>query len=391
MKQWVKLIILTSVLTFATTSIVMAKFDDVKENSVYEKAINSLSEKGILNGYPDNTFKPDGKIKRGEFAKLLSFMNNLKVNEGNKKEFEDIAGHWAKSYIEVAASNNLLKGYEDNSFKPEKQITYGEVATILLRTLNIFEVNKPNMSWPDDCMDYAQNIGLFDGVETNDLLGMNPARRDNVALMIWNTINYAESVVDPGSGDEASEKNVSGDKGTEDKEEVNQIPEKVDTKSYHVGVVDKITIKRGDKKYITVINIDGDEEEIKLYSKCEEPKFDSVIVYKYTSNGEMNLKKQLLASDIANVAFVVEDVDDELVKLKDEDKLLDLSLDKFNTSSTEIKLNKYTYYLVNMTDDEENVFGSLEALNFSNLKLRKDDRLCFDEDTKIALVIRGLE
>lgn len=382
MNQWIRIAILTGAVALTTTSIAWAKFSDMTENTTYEKAISDLVEDGILNGYPDNTFRPDGKITRAEFAKILFAMEDLKLKEDNQKEFEDVANHWAKTYIEIAASNNLLKGYEDNTFKPEREITYGEIATILLRVLDIYEINNSNTNWPDDCMEFASDLGLFDGVETNDLIGMNPARRDNAALMIWNTINYKNNHNILPSGD-----NISGD---EEKEETNN-SEKVNTKAFYIGSVEKITSRRGEN-YITIKNIDGEEEEIKLYSKSAEPKLKSFIVYKLTSSGQMNLQKELLVSDIDNVAFVVEDVDDELITLQDEENILDLQMTKYESSTSEVKLTKYTYYLVEMAEEEgKYVFDSFDTLEFGKLKLKKEDRLCFDEDTKIALVIRGIE
>ena len=77
----------------------------------------------------------------------------------------------------------------------------------------------------------------------------------------------------------------------EEKEEANN-SEKVNTKAFYIGSVEKITSRRGEN-YITIKNIDGEEEEIKLYSKSEEPKLKSFIVYKLTSSGHMNLQKEL--------------------------------------------------------------------------------------------------
>ena len=65
----------------------------------------------------------------------------------------------------------------------------------------------------------------------------------------------------------------------------------------------------------------------------------------------------------------------------------------YTFSEQKIKLNRYTYYLVEMTekDDGNFEFDTFEEIEKEEINLKKEDRICFDEDTKIALIIRGLE
>lgn len=356
----------------------LINFNDVNQDSIYGEAIYSLVEKGVLNGYTDNTFKADKKMTRAEFAKVIVTASELQKNVLNeeKQMLEDISNHWAKEYIEIAFSNNIIEGYPDKKFKPEKEITYGEVVTILLRNLSLENRLDKDLEWPQNYMSLASEVGLLNGVATNDMIGINSARRDNVALMLWNQINYR---------DNSSEDNIENDK-----EISNDV--KIDTKEKHLGVVVKTTLRRGET-YITVRDLEGYEEEIQLYKTSKEPQLQSFIIYTLSSNGKMKLKKQLLVEDIEDVSMYVEAVDKELATILGQSNLLDLELDKYLYADEEIKLNKYTYYLVEVieNDKQEIVFDTFEEIEKEEIKLKEKDRLCFDEDTKVALIVRGLE
>lgn len=353
----------------------LISFSDVNQDSLYGEAIYSLVEKGVLKGYSDNTFKADKKMTRAEFAKVIVTANNLtkKTSNEEKQMLGDISNHWAKEYIEIVFSNDIIEGYPDKTFKPEKEITYGEVVTILLRNLNLENKLNKELEWPQNYMNLASEIGLLNGVATNDMIGINHARRDNVALLLWNQINYQDNI----------NSELDDEKNTE---------EKINTKEKHLGVVVKTTLRRGET-YITVRDLEGNEEDIQLYKTSKKPQLQSFIIYTLSSNGKMQLKKQLLVEDIEDVSMYVENVDEELATILGQSNLLDLELDEYVYADEKIKLKKYTYYLTEVieNDKQEMVFDTFEKIEKEKIKLKEKDRLCFDEDTKVALIIRGLE
>lgn len=392
MNKFVKCAILTGAITLGVSSFSFANFIDIDNNSFYSTAINTLVESKVINGYPDNTFKPEGKVTRAEFAKMISIAENLEVNEKNKKEFTDIAEHWAKEFIDLAASNNLLKGYTDNSFKPSKQITYGEVATILLRTLNIYEVANENMNWPDDCMNYAFKIGLFDGVATNDLVGNNSARRDNVALMIYNKINLEDKYNERPGTDISGEK-VEDTNNDANKDQENITPsDKNNTDEIYIGTVEEIKKVRGED-YVTIKHFNGNELEIKVNSSAKIPELNTLMIYELTDTGKVKIKKQLSLKDIEKDYLLVEEVDNELIKIKDMTEILDFEKEEFVIKGKTYKLNKLTFYMADMieNDDDIYVFDNVESVEKEDLGLKEEDRLIFDSKTKMMFVIRGIE
>lgn len=405
MNKLLKTSIVTGAVILCMSSVSMAKFVDINEGNYYLTPITVLNEKGIINGYPDDTFKPANKVTRAEFAKMISTAEELKINKNNKMTFEDVSEHWGKEYIELAASNKLLKGYDDGTFKPEREITYGEVATILLRTLNIYEVSDSNTNWPEDCMNYASKIGLFDGVATNDLIGMNSARRDNVALMIWNKLNMEAKYDDLFSGDSivsgddisSGDTEIKDDDKENNKENTNQKDEvsstvEIDTKKVYAGTVELITQRRGET-FITIRDFDGTEREVKVKDTAKLPDVHTLLLYKITSKGDVRLKKQLSIADVDKNYYLVENADNELIKLKGEEDILDLELDTAKISGKTIKLERFTYYFLEIEKNNNDVkeFVSSKVFAKEELKLRKNDRIIFDEAAKMAFVIRGFE
>lgn len=108
-------------------------FSDVKAGEWYTKAIATLENANIIGGYPDGTFKPNAPITRAEMATIIAKFANL---DENGKSFNDIKGHWAQSYVELAAGNGWINGYEDGTFRPDKNITRAETFAMINRVLD---------------------------------------------------------------------------------------------------------------------------------------------------------------------------------------------------------------------------------------------------------------
>lgn len=102
-------------------------FKDV-ESRWYNSAINAVVKAGLMKGYPDGTFAPNGKITRAEFAQLIKGIDNPNTAE---LPFTDVAGHWGLDAISQAYANKRIAGYPDNTFKPNNDITRAEAVTIL--------------------------------------------------------------------------------------------------------------------------------------------------------------------------------------------------------------------------------------------------------------------
>ena len=108
-------------------------YTDVASDAWYNTAVSTMTKAGIVDGYPDGTFRPDAPITRAEMAKIISLFAKLDKSESR---FSDIAGHWAEAYIRLAAGNGWIAGYPNGTFGPQRNITRAETATMINRVLD---------------------------------------------------------------------------------------------------------------------------------------------------------------------------------------------------------------------------------------------------------------
>ena len=108
-------------------------FSDIKDGAWCCRAVATLANMGIINGYTDGTFQPNKSITRAELATIIARFAKLDVNT---KTFSDITGHWAQKNIELAAGNGWINGYTDGTFRPNNNITRAETFAMINRVLD---------------------------------------------------------------------------------------------------------------------------------------------------------------------------------------------------------------------------------------------------------------
>ena len=113
-------------------------FNDVPSDKWYSKYIAFLDGKDVISGYPDGSFKPDKKITRAEFAAICVryYENTLGTITPAQTEFADLSGeHWVYEYIEKANAQEWILGFPDNTVRPDIAISRAEVVAIVNRIL----------------------------------------------------------------------------------------------------------------------------------------------------------------------------------------------------------------------------------------------------------------
>ena len=109
-----------------------SKFSDVLAYDWFCDSVMKLSNKDIIKGYPDGTFKPNKSITRAEFAVIASkYIKNPKAAD---ETFSDVPmNHWAKDAIAMVKAEGWISGYTDGTFKPDAPITRAEAVSIVNR------------------------------------------------------------------------------------------------------------------------------------------------------------------------------------------------------------------------------------------------------------------
>ncbi|MDD2302075.1 MAG: S-layer homology domain-containing protein [Eubacteriales bacterium] len=143
--------------TFAATP-----SDVVGEDS--EDAVNVLMELGVVSGYPDGSYKPAGIVTRGEMAKIIICALGLEDYAAGSSSFSDMAGHWADKYVAYAVSLGIINGYPDNTFKADNTVSYDEAAKMLVASLGYTEDSLVG-AWPVNWVTKAKVLGILDGIK----------------------------------------------------------------------------------------------------------------------------------------------------------------------------------------------------------------------------------
>lgn len=125
----------------ATASKSKLDFDDVKD-AWYNEALNYTYSKGMILA-KDGKLRPDDKMTRAEFARMIF---PLLPQKSTEETFTDIRGHEFEEAILRAAANGIVMGYPDKTFRPDGKITRAEAVAILNRlykkTLTADEIEK---------------------------------------------------------------------------------------------------------------------------------------------------------------------------------------------------------------------------------------------------------
>ena len=128
-------------------------YSDVNRGDWFNNAVSTLSNAGIITGYPDGTFRPNAPITRAEFAAIAARFSDVAYS--GKNTFSDVPDtHWAARCITLAEHLGWVAGYPDGTFRPNKAITRAEAMTLINRVLERAVDEKhmlPNMvTWIDN-------------------------------------------------------------------------------------------------------------------------------------------------------------------------------------------------------------------------------------------------
>lgn len=187
------------------TKFTVLAVDDVKVPSLSDIAghwaeanIKQAVQQGIVNGYPDGTFKPNANVTRAEFTVML--MNALRPDgEGASISFTDEQkiGAWARAAIAHSVKAGIVTGYQDGSFRPGSEITRTELAVMVARahgvpaeaaatTGFVDDVDIP--AWAKPAIAWVKQLGIVNGQGDNKFAPNAAATRAEAITIILNLL-----------------------------------------------------------------------------------------------------------------------------------------------------------------------------------------------------------
>ena len=157
-----------------------------------ESTITDFISNGYINGYQDNTFRPNNSITRAEFIKI--FNKYFGLNKKSGKTFKDTSTHWAKDEIDIAVTYGVINGYPDNTFKPNEPITREQAAKIIsnykkIEDDNYDKLNKykdaTNVStWAKNSVEGVLEQGYMNGYSDNTFRPKNNITRAEAVVTL---------------------------------------------------------------------------------------------------------------------------------------------------------------------------------------------------------------
>ena len=173
-----------------------AAFTDQADIKASE-AVDTLVALGVVNGYDDGSFKPNGTVTRAEMAKMIYVLrtgnSDASAYNDDKTSFTDIGSHWARGYIKYCQSLGIIAGKSNTKFCPNDKVTAQEAAKMLLVTLgyNAEKAGLTGANWASKTNALADENGLLDDVNTSFTAA---CPRQYAAQLIYNAID-AHTVV----------------------------------------------------------------------------------------------------------------------------------------------------------------------------------------------------
>lgn len=141
------------------------KLTDIQNHWAKEYIEKAIS-KNILSGYKDSTFKPNKEITRAEFITMIVKAFNLTSDK--TKVFKDTQNHWAKEMISIAYDKGIIKGTDLDVFSPNEAITREQIAVILNNILKLQKTKTADFKDKESISQWSQDA--IDALSENKIL-----------------------------------------------------------------------------------------------------------------------------------------------------------------------------------------------------------------------------
>lgn len=171
------------------------------ENHWAKEFIALLYDRHIVGGVSENSFEPDSHITRAQCAKIIALACGFDADEKIENVFSDVSPDtWYAPFVNASYSAGVINGYEDNTFRPDSKITRQELAKMLCVAGDILNIaprdeetvysdNEEIAQWAEEYVKKASMLGLFGGDESNRFNPTDNATRAETAAVICRLIS----------------------------------------------------------------------------------------------------------------------------------------------------------------------------------------------------------
>ena len=178
-------------LSFATVaSAVTSDYYKDAADIDYNEAVDVLGSIGVLNGFPDDTFRPDATITRAQAAKIIAMFDNGSTDINKlytaANPFADCVDHWAESYIAYGVKTGIIAGIGGDKFAPEANVTGVQFLKMVLVVLG-YDAKVEGLegkNWDVNTLSLAKRVGLTASLGNKFDYSADLARQEAAVIML---------------------------------------------------------------------------------------------------------------------------------------------------------------------------------------------------------------
>jgi hypothetical protein len=172
-------------------------FLDVLPTDYFYEAVRYLFCNGVISGYGDNTFRPYANTTRGQLTKIVVLAFGIPPYTPPTPTFTDVpTTHTFYQYIETAAYEGLVSGYADGTFRPQNDVTRGQLCKIVVEAAGWPLVSPPTPTFTDVPTDHtfyqyvetAFDRGIISGYSDGTFRPGNNATRGQISKVVYETV-----------------------------------------------------------------------------------------------------------------------------------------------------------------------------------------------------------
>ncbi len=178
-----------------TAAVKPTAFTDVPQGYWAYQAIEALSAKGIVGGFPGGTFRPDMAVTRSQFVKMLVLALNLTPGSG-KTDFADVRqGSWFAPYVAAAVKAGIVQGLTSTRFAPGETITREQMAVLIARAFKLdktqslhFSDGKRIGAWALQAVEEAVAAGYMSGFPNGTFKPLGKTTRAQAVKVLFTAL-----------------------------------------------------------------------------------------------------------------------------------------------------------------------------------------------------------
>lgn len=168
-------------------------FHDVLDDRWSNKAISTMANGEYIDGYHHGGFEPSDHITRAEFVTIAARLLGFNADEPTAPtRLSDVSDHWADEYINFATALRWIDGYDDETFRPDKAITRAEVMKIVNSMLNRC-VNEEGLvedakHWTDNAPDAWYHYDVVEATNAHAFERINNTKYEKWTAILENNV-----------------------------------------------------------------------------------------------------------------------------------------------------------------------------------------------------------